>query len=111
MKLRNSSRSVSEYLINIGINAVSIWGRGKLSELLIEELKEKVKVVSIIESKPKDKSWKNIPLVSVDNIPDETKMIIVIPVYDMEYISMKCSAKVNTNLLIGFDELLDRALS
>ena len=78
--------SILSRLREKGINKCSIWGKGKICDLLLKELKEEIEVLAIIESRPKTKSYKGIPLVGVYEIPEETQLVIVIPIYDFDKI-------------------------
>lgn len=84
--LESNEMSILSRLREKGINKCSIWGKGKICDLLLKELKEEIEVLAIIESRPKTKSYKGIPLVGVYEIPEETQLVIVIPIYDFDKI-------------------------
>ena len=84
LQLMRENVCISEELVKKGIYNVSIWGKGKLCNILLQELKGKVKVLSIIESHPSSDEYQGIRIVDEANIPEETQMIIVIPVYDLK---------------------------
>ena len=97
--LTSSKYKLSDKLIQNGIYRCSIWGKGKLCDLLLKEFYEKIEVLSVIESHPKENRYKDIPIVGINNIPSETQLIIVTPVYDFQKIkkmaekSVKCEIK------------------
>lgn len=101
--------SVAEYLLKQDICKVSVWGRGKICDLLQYALAEKVKILSIIESTPSLKEYKGIPVVRYEDIPQESQLIIVIPVYDIEKIRRKVVGVIQCEV-VGIDKLLECCL-
>lgn len=101
--LRNGINIV-EYFEKRNIKHIAIWGRGDLCNALICELKDKVEIKYIVESKPKSKQYENIPVISANGITDEIQAVVVIPVYDMNSIQKRIS---NRNILIGLDKILE----
>lgn len=102
-------KSIAEYLKKNGISKVSVWGLGKVGNIVIEELREnKIEVLSVILSKPYMSWVMGIPVVDKYNIPEQTEMVIVIPVYDFEriYDGMKNRGDC---ILIGIEELIDNS--
>lgn len=94
--LTGGEDKLADKLLRKGIHKCSIWGKGKLCDLLLNEFSGKIEVLSVIESHPKEDRYKDFPIVSINNIPDETQLIIVIPTYDFQKIknmaekSVKC---------------------
>lgn len=101
--------SVAEYLLKQDIYKVSVWGRGKLCDMLCSEFSNKIDIISIIESKPSVDEYKGIPVVSVGEIPAESQMIIVIPVYDMYRIQKKVDSMI-LHKIVGIDSLIDSSI-
>ena len=89
LQLMREGVYISEELLKRGIYNVSIWGKGKLCNFLLLEFKDRVKVLSIIESHPSSDEYQGIKIVDETTVPEETQMIIVIPVYDLKKIIRK----------------------
>lgn len=98
--------SIVDYLLKQDIHVISIWGRGKLFDLLWCELADKIKVVSIVESNPLADEYRGISVVTAADIPSGTQLIIVIPIYDMEKIQAKASDAVKCKI-VGIDNLIE----
>jgi len=105
LQLMRENVCISEELVKKGIYNVSIWGKGKLCNILLQELKGKVKVLSIIESHPSSDEYQGIRIVDEANIPEETQMIIVIPVYDLKKIVRKTDSLWQYKI-VGIDWLI-----
>lgn len=105
VRLLEEGISIADNLLKRGIYKVSIWGRGKLCDLLLIELEHKVEILSIIESRPNTESYRNIPIVSTSEIPKETQLVIIIPTYDMDRIIKKGINTINCKV-IGLDQLI-----
>lgn len=69
-----------------GYKKCSVWGRGKLFDLLLKDFEGKIEILSIIESNPVQKEYRGIPIVGVNEIPKDSQLIIVIPMYDFQKI-------------------------
>lgn len=106
INLHEKNMSIVDCLRRKGLSKISIWGKGQLCDLLLQELDNKVDVLSIIESNPKENSYKGIPIVNVLEIPLETQLIIVIPVYDLERIKNKIGNQ-EMYKLIGLNQLIE----
>ncbi len=111
MDVVKRGKSVSGYLKMNGIVNVSVWGLGRVGEMLLEELVQNgITVHSVILNKRKQLQEKGIPVVSQGNIPEQTEAVIVVPVYDFERIYNVIKHK-EKYLIIGLDELLRNCLS
>jgi len=89
MEKHLQGKTVNEFLDIHKINKLCIWGKGKMCDLLLQDLDEKKQILAIIESKPLEKNYRGMEIVSVKNIPKETQAIIIIPEYDYEKILWK----------------------
>lgn len=69
--------------------SVASWGKGEILDVLLDELKGRVTVDYIVESKPSRSEYKGIPIITIDQVPKEIKNIIVIPYFDMEIIAAR----------------------
>lgn len=85
--LINNKTRIGDTLIERDIYKCSIWGKGRLCDLLLEELHNKVEVLSIVQTYPDEEDYKGIPIVDCRSIPVKTQLIIVIPIYDFDKIS------------------------
>lgn len=86
---------------------VAVWGKGKILDCLLHEIQEQLVVKCIIESQPSEEEYKGIPIISIEELHNDIKSIIVIPYFDMEQISYKVKKRRNDIILIGIDELID----
>lgn len=97
--------SITEYFTEKDIHCIAIWGRGDLCKLLLNEIKDKIKVKCIIESKGDNGYYENIPVVSPPDITDEVQEIVVIPIYDLHRIQDRIDDRRKSRL-IGIDKIL-----
>lgn len=74
--------SIADKLNDEGFYECCIWGKGRVCDLLLKELRGKIEVTAIIESNPVDIEYKGIPIKNINGISKETQLIIVIPTYD-----------------------------
>lgn len=85
---------------------IAIWGKGKVFDCLIREIKDQTSIKCIVESRPYVEEYNGIPVVSIKSLPDDIKHIIVIPYFDLEIIRIKVK-KVRPDVrLLGIDDLL-----
>lgn len=100
--------NAGQKLIDMGYKEITIWGKGFMCDLLLHELKNLIKVNYIIESNPvPDTFFDGIPIISVDEMDDDTKMIIVVPFYDIDDISERIRARNRTVHILGLNLLID----
>ncbi len=78
----SEGKSIISFLNERNINQIAIWGRGNLFELLYRQL-EDVEITAIIESNIVEGSHRGIPVVNISKVPNNTQIIIIIPVYDI----------------------------
>lgn len=104
LKLQNPD-CIASYLLKENISNISIFGRSPISRFLIKVLKDKINILSIIESKPIATEYEGIPIRSISDIPKNTQLIICIPVYDMLRIKIKIEQYGCYNMM-GVDTLL-----
>lgn len=89
-------------------DSVAIWGSGPICDLLLNELQGETKIKNIIESIPTESMYKGIPVVSLDQVAEKVKLIIVIPFYDLEIIRDQICMRMDCRVL-GIDEVLETA--
>lgn len=104
MQLHFEKKTVNDYFRANGITHISIWGRGKLCELFLQEISDSISLDAIIETKPSLKEYHGIPVIGKDDIPESTQIIVVMPVYDKDKIMRKFKNKELP--VIGIDELV-----
>ncbi len=102
----NSQFKLADRLLEKGIKKCSIWGKGKLCALLLEELQGKVDVLSVIESFPAEEDYQGVPVVGLNEIPEESQLIIVIPMHDFQKI-VRMAGQVTKCELISLDKILE----
>lgn len=84
--IKRNNGSIADKLLSRGIHRCSIWGKGSLCDLLLDELKDKIQICSIVESVPVEKTYRGISVISINEITKDTQLIIVIPFYDFSVI-------------------------
>lgn len=86
---------------------VAIWGKGRYCSLLLHELKERnVEVKCIVETQPFGNVYEQLPIVSIEHLPDGIDTIIVVPYYDLETITEKVQGYYPDVNVIGIDEYI-----
>lgn len=89
---------------------VAVWGKGNFFDLLVNEIGKKIAITYIIESVPSKNEYKGFSIISISELPDTVKSIIVIPFYDMKRIERKISKIRDDIVIIGLDNLINRNL-
>lgn len=97
--------SIMEYFTQKEINCIAIWGRGNLCKLLLNEIRDKINVKYIIESKRVSGYYENIPVIGPYDITDAVQEIVIIPVYDMHRIQRIIDERRESRL-VGIDKIL-----
>lgn len=100
--------SMAEWIKSNGCSDLCIWGRGKLCDCLIYELAGKVTISAIIETNPRGKEYKGIPVIQYKDIPQDVMLVIVIPGYDIDRIRNMVDDDEINRKLVTIDQLLDR---
>ena len=110
LEIKQKKLSVADYLDNIGIRTVAIWGRGRISDYIINELEEKIKISAVIETHPTGYEYKGIPLMNWEALPDEVSLIIIIPGFDAIRIKNMMANTVTVDKIITIDRLTEATL-
>lgn len=99
-----------EKILNIDLfkGSVAIWGKGKICDVLLQELGGVIDVKCIVESYPSSDKYREIPIYGIAELPDEITTIIVIPFFDIELISYKVYKQEKDIELIGLDQLINQ---
>lgn len=97
----------SDYTRSVCCDVVAIWGKGRYCDLLMHELeRENVEVSCIVETQPVDNTYKGVPIVNINNLPDNVNTIIVIPYYDIKDIKEKVYEYHPDINIMGIDEYI-----
>lgn len=86
---------------------IAVWGKGKIFDCFLSELKGQITVKYIIESSPSAKEYKGIPIIMIDELPDTIKNVVVIPYFDLLIISKRVKKIKPSVHLVGINELLN----
>ena len=102
----NRQFRLADRLVEKGIEKCSIWGKGKICDLLLKELQGEIEVLSIIESYPVQQEYRGIPIVDIYHIPEESQLIIVIPIHDFAKIERTVDKVIECEL-ISLEKILE----
>ncbi len=93
---------------NIFDSSIAIWGKGKICDLLLNELQEITDIECILETYPSTYEYQGIPICGITELPDEVKNIVVIPFFDIERIEYQVRKWKEDIKLIGIDKLVEK---
>ncbi len=82
LEISQKKISMVDYLERCGIRSVVIWGRGRITDYIIEALRSEIEVLAITETHLTGNEYNGIPLVEWKNLPQDVSLIIVIPGFD-----------------------------
>ncbi len=105
VKMKQEGKSI-KIPIESGKNVV-VWGKGKIFDLLADELGDYLNIKCIVEREPNTDEYRHIPVITVDEIPKNIMDIIVIPFFDIDIISPKVKKKRPDIRIWGMDELIN----
>lgn len=102
--LYQGNKNIYASLCENGIKTIAIFGKGIISDIIINELKDYSIIKNIIVSRiTKDKAdYHGIEVVGLNDVK-QYDLIIVIPEYDIEFIKKK----IDCDLIIGINDFLD----
>lgn len=83
---------------------LAVWGKGMLLDCLIQEMQ--LSIECIVETRPSLEAYRGIPIVSVYELPENIKNLIVIPFFDISFIRCKVLKLRADICVMGLDELL-----
>lgn len=109
LEISQKKISMAEYLKWQGIQRLAIWGRGRITDYLIEALGMEV-VVAITETHLTGNVYHGIPLVDWRNLPRDISLIIVIPGYDVERIGKMLTEFNPAIRILPIDKLTEKIL-
>lgn len=106
VEMEQNGKETKKYLDDL--RTVAIWGKGKCCDLLINDLKARGnEVVCIIESNPLVEEYKELPVISIEDLPNNVDTIIIVPYYDSVEIKEKIKCRPDVKV-IGIDEFIKR---
>lgn len=87
-------------------DSLAIWGKGSICDLLLQELEDSKKIKYIIESTPSIDQYRGIPVIPFEELPEDVKIIVVIPIYILESIQWRVKNSKRDIFVVGIDELI-----
>ncbi len=109
LKIQGGKQSIATWLEKKNISKIVIWGKGQLCDYLIDAVKEEIIIKAIIETVPKEKEYRNIPIMKWKEIPhDDVFMVIVVPGYDIERIRNMVDDIDLKEKMLSVDELIGK---
>ncbi len=92
---------------DFGDSKIAFWGKGWLLDLVQKEFGDELQVQCILETYPASRNYKGISVYSVNGIPEEIDMVIVIPFCDIDIIRRKIlRRRPDIKKIMGVDELI-----
>lgn len=79
-------RHIGDWLIINEKKKISIWGMGKICDLLLNDIQSNIEVEFIVETTPQISEYKGIPVISPQNLTNTIDALVVIPGYDLKHI-------------------------
>ena len=109
MILREKGISVKQYFASQGIKNIIIYGMGKMTRHLLEDLKDSdVNIVCAIDRGAFEMNG-DFPIISGETEIPEADCIIVTPVYDAEVIKQSLERKSSVTIL-SLSEVVDKCM-
>lgn len=110
MILREKKISIKQYFKERGVRNIIIYGMGKMTRHLLEDLKgSDINIVCAIDRGAFEINSDFIIISGEDEIP-EADCIIITPVYDMEVIKRKLKRKTSVPI-ISLSEIVDKCMN
>lgn len=99
LDIKINNRYIGKYLVVKGIKKISIWGTGNICNLLLRDIQQEIKVVSIVETNPNSIEYRGIPVISPESLESEIGAVIVIPGYDIKKIRRLVPCDIEKKLI------------
>ena len=110
MILREKKISVKQYFASQGIRNIIIYGMGKMTHHLLEDLKDSdINIVCAIDRGAFEMN-SDFPIISGETEIPEADCIIITPVYDVESIKPKLERKTSVPI-ISLSEVVDKCMN
>lgn len=110
LEINRKKLSIADSLKNKGIQSVAIWGRGRITDYIINELEGKIEIRAITETIPTGCEYRGIPLMKWETLPDEIALIIIIPGFDVDRIKKMIADTIAIEKIIPIDKLTEAIL-
>lgn len=110
LEISQKKISMADYLERCGIRNVVIWGRGRITDYVIEILRLEIEILAITETHPTGNEYNGIPLISWKNLPRDVSLIIVVPGFDVERIKNMLEETKLADRVIAIDRLAEKVL-
>lgn len=110
LMLQKTGKGIAAYLKGLGLRNLILWGRGQFCDYFIEELQGEIVIDAIVETAPKVKYYRGIPIIHWEMLPKDASMIIVIPGYDLDRIVNMIQVELRKKV-IAMDQLVEKALA
>lgn len=86
LEISQKKLEIADYLKEQRIQNIAIWGRGRITDYIIEALRMEIEIAAITETHLTGSEYRGIPLVNWKDLPHNISLIIVIPGFDIERI-------------------------
>ena len=86
LEISQKKIGMANYLKERRIQNITIWGRGRITDYIIEALRMEIEIVAITETHLTGREYRGIPLIDWKDLPRNSSLIIVIPGFDIERI-------------------------
>lgn len=107
MELKNKNVNLCEYFDGLETKKFAIYGCGKIGKLAIDELLKSDAKISCIVDKADLESYKNIPVVKIDNIAKEVNAIIITTTYEYLDVATELS-KYSDVVFISLEDMIHK---
>lgn len=88
---------------------IAVWGKGLYLDLLLREFNlatdNRIEVACIVESYPGEKDYNGTPVISIEDLPEEISLIVVIPYYDLKSIIQQIRTWNNEVEVVSIEHL------
>ena len=101
---------IADYLRRNGIQNIALWGRGRITDYIIDLLRNE-KIISVItETHLTGSEYRGIPLVAWKKLPQKVSLIVVIPGFDVGRIKNTLKEVNLAERVIPIDQLVKKML-
>lgn len=110
LEISQKKINMADYLRKKGMQNVVLWGRGRITDYVIEELKTEVGITAITETHFTGGEYKGIPLIEWRKLPHDISLIIIIPGFDTERIKNMLEEINLSDRVLPIDSLTEQIL-
>lgn len=101
---------IAGYLRRNGIQNIALWGRGRITDYIIDLLKNENIISVITETHLTGSEYRGIPLVEWKELPQNVSLIVVIPGFDVGRIKNTLEEINLADRVIPIDQLVKKML-